>query len=101
MVVPVPDVEMTPGPGLDLDPADPVSRALLGPRRLLEPVDTEPRKPAGVESRERVGPDSRPAGDSSEPARTAAGADAGSDDGTNVTTNTKADAGRLAQNHPV
>ncbi|WP_329299878.1 helix-turn-helix transcriptional regulator [Streptomyces sp. NBC_00659] len=41
LVVPVPDVEMTPGPGLDRDPADPVSRALLGPRRLLEPVDTD------------------------------------------------------------
>ncbi|MFD7604092.1 winged helix-turn-helix transcriptional regulator [Streptomyces mirabilis] len=39
-VVPVPDVEMVPGPGLDPDPADPVSRALLKPRRLLEPIDT-------------------------------------------------------------
>lgn len=39
-VVPVPDVEMVPGPGLDPDPADPVSRALLRPRRLLEPIDT-------------------------------------------------------------
>ncbi|GHH76626.1 ArsR family transcriptional regulator [Streptomyces sulfonofaciens] len=37
--VPVEDVEMRPGPGLDQDPADPVSRALLGPHRLLEPVD--------------------------------------------------------------
>ncbi|MET7775177.1 MULTISPECIES: winged helix-turn-helix transcriptional regulator [Streptomyces] len=39
-VVPVPDVEMVPGPGLDPDPADPVSRALLKPKRLLEPIDT-------------------------------------------------------------
>ncbi|MET7973588.1 helix-turn-helix domain-containing protein [Streptomyces mirabilis] len=39
-VVPVSDVEMVPGPGLDPDPADPVSRALLKPRRLLEPIDT-------------------------------------------------------------
>ena len=38
-VVPVPDVEMVPGPGLDPDPADPVSRVLLRPRRLLEPID--------------------------------------------------------------
>ena len=38
-VVPVPDVEMVPGPGLDPDPADPVSRVLLRPRRLLEPLD--------------------------------------------------------------
>ncbi|WP_190173135.1 winged helix-turn-helix transcriptional regulator [Streptomyces mirabilis] len=39
-VVPVSDVEMVPGPGLDPDPADPVSRALLKPKRLLEPIDT-------------------------------------------------------------
>ncbi|MFG2278099.1 winged helix-turn-helix transcriptional regulator [Streptomyces asoensis] len=38
-VVPVPDVLMVPGPGLDTDPADPVSRALLKPRRLLEPLE--------------------------------------------------------------
>ncbi|MDQ1045871.1 helix-turn-helix domain-containing protein [Streptomyces sp. V4I2] len=37
-VVPVEDVLMEPGPGLDPDPADPVSRALLKPRRLLQPV---------------------------------------------------------------
>lgn len=39
--VPVPpaDVEMRPGAGLDRDPADPVSRALLGPRRLLVALD--------------------------------------------------------------
>ncbi|KUF17192.1 winged helix-turn-helix transcriptional regulator [Streptomyces silvensis] len=37
-LVPLEDVEVLPGPGLDLDPADPVSRALIGPRRLLEPV---------------------------------------------------------------
>ncbi|MFJ4686062.1 winged helix-turn-helix transcriptional regulator [Streptomyces sp. NPDC091377] len=40
-VVPVPDVEMVPGPGLNPDPADPVSRALLTPRRLLQPIETE------------------------------------------------------------
>ncbi|WP_425833302.1 winged helix-turn-helix transcriptional regulator [Streptomyces fractus] len=36
------DVEMLPGAGLDPDPADPVSRVLLEPRRLLQPVVTEP-----------------------------------------------------------
>lgn len=41
-VVPVPDVEMMPGPGLDPDPADPVSRALLKPKRLLRPIEAEP-----------------------------------------------------------
>ncbi|GGV56149.1 hypothetical protein GCM10010294_01500 [Streptomyces griseoloalbus] len=41
-VVPVPDVEVSPGPGLDPDPADPVSRALLEPKRLLEPVAIDP-----------------------------------------------------------
>lgn len=41
-VVPVGDVVMEPGPGLDPDPADPVSRALLKPKRLLEPLETEP-----------------------------------------------------------
>ncbi|MGV4986620.1 winged helix-turn-helix transcriptional regulator [Streptomyces sp. NPDC001709] len=40
--VPVEDVVMAPGPGLDRDPADPVSRALLKPKRLLEPLETEP-----------------------------------------------------------
>ncbi|KAA6217849.1 winged helix-turn-helix transcriptional regulator [Streptomyces filamentosus] len=41
--VPVPpaDVEMRPGTGLDPDPADPVARALLRPRRLLVPLDPE------------------------------------------------------------
>ncbi|MFF5492069.1 winged helix-turn-helix transcriptional regulator [Streptomyces aquilus] len=39
-VVPVEDVLMVPGPGLDPDPADPVSRALLKPRRLLQPLVT-------------------------------------------------------------
>ena len=38
-VVPVPDVLMVPGPALDPDPADPVSRALLRPKRLLEPIE--------------------------------------------------------------
>ncbi|MFF0018744.1 winged helix-turn-helix transcriptional regulator [Streptomyces sp. NPDC005374] len=37
-VVPVGDVLMIPGPGLDPDPADPVSRALLKPKRLLQPL---------------------------------------------------------------
>ncbi|MFJ3229515.1 winged helix-turn-helix transcriptional regulator [Streptomyces sp. NPDC086787] len=41
-VVPVADVLMEPGPGLDPDPADPISRALLGPRRLLEPLEIDP-----------------------------------------------------------
>ncbi|MEU2713363.1 helix-turn-helix domain-containing protein [Streptomyces sp. NPDC007205] len=41
-VVPVEDVAMYPGQGLDPDPADPVSRALLKPKRLLEPLETEP-----------------------------------------------------------
>ncbi|MEU0968590.1 helix-turn-helix domain-containing protein [Streptomyces sp. NPDC005917] len=40
-VVPVWDVVITPGPGLDPDPADPVSRALLKPKRLLEPLETD------------------------------------------------------------
>ncbi|MGN5378856.1 ArsR family transcriptional regulator [Streptomyces sp. MUSC 14] len=39
--VPVGDVVMWPGPGLDRDPADPVSRVLLKPKRLLEPLETE------------------------------------------------------------
>ncbi|MEU8458296.1 winged helix-turn-helix transcriptional regulator [Streptomyces griseoaurantiacus] len=46
IVVPVEDILMLPGRGLDPNPADPVSRALLRPRRLLEPVVTEPA-PAG------------------------------------------------------
>lgn len=37
-VVPVEDVLMLPGPGLDPDPANPVSRALRRPKRLLQPV---------------------------------------------------------------
>jgi hypothetical protein len=32
---------MWPGPGLDRDPADPVSRVLLKPKRLLEPLESE------------------------------------------------------------
>ncbi|MFF4753125.1 winged helix-turn-helix transcriptional regulator [Streptomyces sp. NPDC002514] len=39
--VPVADVVIVPGPGLDPDPADPVSRALLRPKRLLEPLTIE------------------------------------------------------------
>ncbi|WP_189949239.1 winged helix-turn-helix transcriptional regulator [Streptomyces alanosinicus] len=41
-VVPLEDVVMEPGPGLDRAPADPVSRALLKRKRLLEPLETEP-----------------------------------------------------------
>ncbi len=47
--VPVGDVVMHPGPGLDRDPADPVSRALLKPKRLLEPL--EPLDVPGQEAR--------------------------------------------------
>lgn len=39
--VPPHDVEMLPGRGLDPDPDNPVSRALLAPRRLLLPVETD------------------------------------------------------------
>ncbi|MFC0848137.1 winged helix-turn-helix transcriptional regulator [Streptomyces noboritoensis] len=39
--VPPKDVEMRPGPGLNPDPEDPVSRALLAPRRLLQPVEAD------------------------------------------------------------
>lgn len=42
ILVPPEDVEMLPGPGLDMEPADPVSRALARPRRLLQPVETDP-----------------------------------------------------------
>ncbi|MGA4849061.1 winged helix-turn-helix transcriptional regulator [Streptomyces sp. G5(2025)] len=42
ILVPVEDVEMLPGPGLDLEPADPVSRALARPRRLLQPIEADP-----------------------------------------------------------
>ncbi|NEA93978.1 helix-turn-helix transcriptional regulator [Actinospica acidiphila] len=41
-VVAVPDVEVVPGPDLGRDPADPVSRALLKPKRLLQPVEVDP-----------------------------------------------------------
>ncbi|TLS44794.1 helix-turn-helix transcriptional regulator [Streptomyces montanus] len=40
--VPLEDVEMAPGPGLDPDPEDPVSRALLKTKRLLQPIETGP-----------------------------------------------------------
>lgn len=30
---------MVPGPGLDPDPADPVGRALLRPKKPLEPIE--------------------------------------------------------------
>lgn len=33
---------MRPGDGLDPDRDDPVSRALLAPRRLLQPLKTDP-----------------------------------------------------------
>ncbi|MFE7748150.1 winged helix-turn-helix transcriptional regulator [Streptomyces sp. NPDC057428] len=39
--VPPEDVEMRPGAGLDPDPDDAVDRALLAPRRLLKPLDTD------------------------------------------------------------
>ncbi|WP_268835771.1 winged helix-turn-helix transcriptional regulator [Streptomyces olivochromogenes] len=39
--VPAADVLSVPGEGLDPDPADPVSRALLKPKRLLEPIEIE------------------------------------------------------------
>jgi DNA-binding HxlR family transcriptional regulator len=45
-VVPVEDVDMVPGPGLDPEPSDPVSRVLLHRRRLLEPVVTDSGRPA-------------------------------------------------------
>ncbi|WP_192582994.1 winged helix-turn-helix transcriptional regulator [Streptomyces albicerus] len=50
-VVPLEDVEMMPGPGLDPAPEDPVSRALLKPKRLLQPIETEPlgTEPLGTE----------------------------------------------------
>ncbi|WP_371671183.1 helix-turn-helix transcriptional regulator [Streptomyces sp. NBC_00289] len=48
IVVPVGDVLLEPGPGLDPDPADPVSRALLKPRRLLQPIETEASERARV-----------------------------------------------------
>ncbi len=41
VIVPVPEVEMVPGPGLDPNPADAVGRALLKPRRLLQPIQVE------------------------------------------------------------
>ncbi|MCG8967363.1 helix-turn-helix transcriptional regulator [Streptomyces sp. CL12-4] len=50
-LVAVRDVEMVPGPGLDPDPADPVSKALLKPRRLLQPIDTDPRSDSDRPSR--------------------------------------------------
>ncbi|MGV9565243.1 winged helix-turn-helix transcriptional regulator [Streptomyces sp. NPDC003480] len=40
-VVPVPDVVMVPGPGVDPNPADPISRMMLKPRRLLQPIEIE------------------------------------------------------------
>ncbi|MET8949614.1 winged helix-turn-helix transcriptional regulator [Streptomyces sp. NPDC004393] len=40
-VVPVSDVETLPGPGADPNPADPISRVMLKPKRLLEPIELE------------------------------------------------------------
>jgi DNA-binding HxlR family transcriptional regulator len=48
IVVPLEDVEMAPGPGLDPAPEDPVSRALLKPKRLLQPIETDPVQAAPV-----------------------------------------------------
>ncbi|WP_392670764.1 winged helix-turn-helix transcriptional regulator [Streptomyces sp. LN785] len=42
LAVPPQDVEMRPGDGLDPGRDDPVSRALRAPRRLLQPLETEP-----------------------------------------------------------
>ncbi|MFF3750063.1 winged helix-turn-helix transcriptional regulator [Streptomyces sp. NPDC002018] len=39
--VPPRDVEMLPGEGLDPEPRNPVGRALLGPRRLLQPLEAD------------------------------------------------------------
>ncbi|MFF7096893.1 winged helix-turn-helix transcriptional regulator [Streptomyces rubradiris] len=44
--VPVADIVMLPGPELDTAPADPVSRALLRPKRLLEPLEPLETEPA-------------------------------------------------------
>ncbi|MFE4827136.1 winged helix-turn-helix transcriptional regulator [Streptomyces sp. NPDC056672] len=41
MGVPPQDVELLPGEGLDPEPGDPVSRALLRPRRLLQPLEVD------------------------------------------------------------
>nr|WSY54618.1 helix-turn-helix transcriptional regulator [Streptomyces sp. NBC_00886] len=41
-VVRAEDVLLEPGPGLDPNPADPVSRALLRAKRLLQPIETDP-----------------------------------------------------------
>jgi DNA-binding HxlR family transcriptional regulator len=38
IAVPARDVQMRPGPGTPSNPANPVSRALLSPHRLLEPL---------------------------------------------------------------
>lgn len=99
MVVPVPDVEMTPGPGLDPDPADPVSRALLGPRRLLEPIETDDRKPVGTDDRKPVGTGGgKPAGDDGrEPVGTGGRESTGAGSGGPV----GADAGPSVEKHPV
>ncbi|MER5441380.1 helix-turn-helix domain-containing protein [Streptomyces sp. NPDC002790] len=40
-LAPLEEVEMRPGAGLDPDPVDPVSRALLAPRLLLQPLVVE------------------------------------------------------------
>ncbi|MCX5048450.1 MULTISPECIES: helix-turn-helix domain-containing protein [unclassified Streptomyces] len=44
-VVPVEDVLVEPGPGADPNPTNPVSRALLRPKRLLEPIEQPTAEP--------------------------------------------------------
>jgi hypothetical protein len=40
--VSVPYVVVVPDPGLDPDPADPVGRVPLEPKRLVKPLGTDP-----------------------------------------------------------
>lgn len=49
------DVLMVPGPGLDPHPADPISRALLRPKRLLEEIVVEGGAEAGARAGTEVG----------------------------------------------
>jgi DNA-binding HxlR family transcriptional regulator len=67
-VVPVADVRMDPGPGLDPDPADPVSRALLKPKRLLEPIELPIEQSAEHSTERPIEPlAERPTAQSAEP----------------------------------
>ncbi|MEV6202018.1 helix-turn-helix domain-containing protein [Streptomyces sp. NPDC051771] len=50
------DVEMRPGAGLDPDPAEPVARALLAPRRLLTPLEPAAHQEHREPSRTTVRP---------------------------------------------